>query len=204
LTSDDIRRLLKKELGAKLIPDDDNTRIQRWSPTLEEIRKRQEEMGLFAHLEGKVDVESIPVNPFEYPDGVYVGMFKGATQRPLTGDAGYEVSLDLQWEIQDDDVEEHQKYIGKPIRESKWIPSAFLAETDAKLAEEKAGYVIQRIAQLGFGDEAATVDLEDINAACMNQLYRIKLKKGSKEDSQQFISWVKLIKPEDEDDLSNL
>jgi len=104
LSSDEIDKLLRKELGAKRIPDDDNTRIQRWSPTLEEIRERQEAMGLFSKLEGKIDLDTIPINPFEYPDGVYPVRFDGATLRPITGQKEAEEALDLKYIIVDDFV----------------------------------------------------------------------------------------------------
>jgi len=158
-------------------------------------------MGLFSKLEGKIDLDAIPVNPFEYPDGVYSVRFDSAVLRPITGQKEAEESLDFKYIILDDDSENGKKYEGKPITEGKWIPSEWLADENPAKAEEMLGFAIQRIAQLGFGEDARTVDVEDINALCANRFYTLKLKKGKKEDSGSFVQWVKVIKNEDEEDI---
>jgi len=163
-------------------------------------------MGLFSKLEGKIDLDAIPVNPFEYPDGVYPVRFDGATLRPITGQKEAEEALDLKYIIVDDGENENaKKYEGKPIMESKWIPSEWLADENPAKAEENLGFLVQRIAQLGFGEDARNVDVEDINALCVNRYYLLKLKKGKeKEDgagARSFVQWVKVIKNEDEEDI---
>lgn len=203
LSPEEISELLAKELGAKRIPDNDRTKSQQWVPTLEEM-KEQEEMGLFSHLEGKIDVEAIPVNPFDYPDGVYTVTFKEAILRPISGQEKADDSLDFRYTIVDDDTDHGKKYAGKVISEQKWIASASYADAEPEKAEEMTGYAIQRIAQLGFGEDARTVDIADINAACTGVVYSLKLKKGNKEDSGSFVQWVKLPKKDDEDDLSDM
>lgn len=159
-------------------------------------------MGLFSKLEGKINLESIPVNPFEYPDGTYPVRFDGATLRPITGQKEAEESLDFKYIILAEEGNENSiKFEGKPITEGKWIPSEWLADENPSKAEEMLGFAIQRIAQLGFGEDARTVEVEDINALCMNRNYYLKLKKGKKEDSGSFVQWVKVIKNEDEEDI---
>lgn len=163
-------------------------------------------MGLFSKLEGKIDLDAIPVNPFEYPDGTYSVRFDGASLRPITGQKECEEALDFKYIILDDDTENGKKYEGKPILESKWIPSEWLAEENPTKAEENLAFLIQRIAQLGFGEDARNVEIEDINALCMNRFYTLRLKKGKeKEDgagARSFVQWVRVIKNEDEEDIN--
>ena len=130
-SSDHIHALLVKELGAELIPDTDDTKIQPWAPTLEEIRERQEEMGLLKHLEEKgIDVGAIPLDPFAVDPGVYTVALEEAKIRPIDGNADYECSLDIRFMVLDDDTEHGRKFAGKFITDGKWVPSAFLAETN--------------------------------------------------------------------------
>lgn len=157
-------------------------------------------MGLFSKLEGKIDLNAIPVNPFQYPDGVYSVRFDGAVLRPITGQKEAEESIDFKYIILDDDTENGKKYEGKPITEGKWIPSEWLVGDNPAKAEEMLGFAIQRIAQLGFGEDARTVEIEDINALCVGRFYTLKLKKGKNEDSGSFVQWVKVIKNENEDE----
>jgi len=200
LSSEEVESLLVKHLGAKRIPDHDKRKPQQWAPTLEEVR----EMGLFSHLAGKIDIDSIPVNPFDYDEGIYTVAFKGAALRSITGREEADEVLDFKYQIVDDGTELGKKYDGKHITEGKWIPSESYADAKPDKAEEMMGFAIQRIAQLGFGEDARTVEIEDINAACTDVLYQLKWKKGNKEDSGKFVQWIKLIKKEDEDDLSEL
>ena len=202
-TSELIHNLLEKELGAELIQEDDQTKPAQWAPTLEDIRKRQEEMGLFKHLQDKgIDTKSIPLDPFAVDSGIYTVIFVGAELRPIEGNADYEMSINLQFQIQDDNTPQGEKFAGKQIFDSKWIPSEFMAESNTEEAEKAVGFVIQRLGQLGVG-EPDEVDVSDINAQCVGNKYKLKWdrKKGADEESRQFVHWVRPVKESNVSDL---
>jgi hypothetical protein len=200
LTFSEIDKLLKRELGARRLPDEE---VPTKEPAKKRTREEQEEedMGLFdAFIEDGIDIENVPLDPFKYDDGTYLCTFVGVELREVKDNEKFDMSLNFKYQIVGTQPE--GMYPGKPIStDGKFLPSKkFVAEDKAK-AEEFLGYAMQRIKNLGI-EVPHKADVSSINELKgIRVLVTLKTAKPKNEgdEPRQFVNSVKLAADVDED-----
>lgn len=206
LTSEEIHKLLVKELGAKLIPGSDKTVPQPWAPPL--IKKEEEDMGLFDDLaEAGIDLGDIDLDPFNYADGLYIMRFVSCEVLPPK-QVDWDMQMEFTYQFESMADGEPTKYKGKPYTERLRMTTAKDLKSDdadvAKRAANNLQKLLQRIHQLGHQDPPHA-DIIEINAFKGNR-YVVPLNTPEPAPGFRERQWVGMIRPvaSDEDATNDL
>jgi len=196
LTSEEIHKLLVKTLGAKLVPDDDETVPAEWAkPKL--TQKEMEDMGLFdEYAKAGIDLGEIDLTPFRYDDGIYTMAFVGADfQEAKKREWGHQIETRFMF-IGDAEGNKN-KYTGKSHTMWLSLPLVSSTKSDDDDIKKKALGALNRTFQTLYAlgiEEPQKMNLEDL-APLKGERYIVKLNTPAENNpnSTQFTNVLKRL-----------